>query len=174
MAVPGAVALRGVQKPVQTRTCLSASAVGAGTGAQAASDLTQGSATAESPVALVRGLAPAADTLMARSRVPNLDELRGIEARFDSAVDQSAARLSPEAADRLADDIANSFGFHSVAAPENEPQGLSCSRCHCRRPAHQPSYAFSGQRSSPLDWSECGWISRCKRTSTWCRDDAQD
>ncbi|MEM7686970.1 MAG: hypothetical protein AAF293_19215 [Pseudomonadota bacterium] len=38
-------------------------------------------------------------------------ELRGIEARFDSAVDQSAARLSPEAANRLADDIANSLGF---------------------------------------------------------------
>lgn len=122
MAIPGGVALRGAQKPAQTLAGLSASAVGAGTGAQAAGDLTGGNATAEGLGALAGGLTPAALTRQARPRVPSTDDLRGIEASAYGAVEQSTAKLSPKAAQLLADDIANSFGSRTTAARKMNPK----------------------------------------------------
>ncbi|MEM1372343.1 MAG: hypothetical protein AAGG72_08990, partial [Pseudomonadota bacterium] len=122
LAVPGGMGLAAASRMAPTATGLMASAIGAGIGSQAASDATGGNATAETLGALAGGLSPIAASRAIRPKAPTLDGLRRTAEAGYSAVEQSTARLRPEAAAKLADNLEGVFGKRSLAARKLNPK----------------------------------------------------
>lgn len=122
LAIPGAATVAKANKAAPVLGGFTASTLGAGTGAQAASDATGGNATAEALGGLLGGLSPLAATRITRPPAPTMEELRQVETQGYGTVNQSTARLSPEIASKLADDIEGAFGKRSAAARKMNPK----------------------------------------------------